>query len=195
MIGDFEFYSQEIDATGALLNRLNVVDGIFSQQVGVAIVASELKVFDSSTDPFTTANAESLLDQVGTYRASTPVIAATGLAHLVTGRDLTGDTVGIAYIAGVCENEIGVSLSERFFDPFMSALIAAHEFGHNFGAPHDGEAGPCRTTSSGYLMSPEVSGSSDLFAVQSGPDGAGRGRVCLPAPATVPGRGCRILAA
>ena len=55
MIADFEFFSAEVDPAGALLNRLNVVDGIFSEQVGVAITASELKVFDNPADPFTTS--------------------------------------------------------------------------------------------------------------------------------------------
>jgi hypothetical protein len=161
MIGDFEFFSQEADPLGELLSRLNVVDGIFTEQVGVVIAASELKVFDSSADPFTTSNPQTLLDEVGSYRVATPAIAATGLAHLVTGRDLTGSTVGIAYIAGVCEAQFGVSLSERFTDPFFSALIAAHEFGHNFGAPHDAESGsPCQNTGSGFLMEPTLNGSS-----------------------------------
>ena len=44
MIADFEFFSAEVDPASALLNRLNVVDGIFSEQVGVAITATELKV-------------------------------------------------------------------------------------------------------------------------------------------------------
>jgi hypothetical protein len=155
MIADFEFFSAELDPEGALLSRLNVVDGIFSEQVGVAITARELNVFDDPADPFTTSDAGTLLDQVGRYRVATPAIAATGLAHLVTGRNLTrrnaqndldDSIIGIAYLFGVCEAEIGVSVSERL-DPFSSALVAAHEFGHNFGAPHDGEAGsPCQAT-------------------------------------------------
>ena len=161
MIGDFEFFSHETDPLGELLSRLNIVDGIFSEQVGVVLAASELKVFDNSADPFTTSNPQTLLDQVGSYRVATPAIAATGLAHLVTGRDLTGSTIGIAYIAGVCEAEFGVSLSERFTDLFTSALIAAHEFGHNFGAPHDAEFGsPCQSTGFGFLMEPTLNSSS-----------------------------------
>ena len=169
MIADFEFFSAEVDPAGALLSRLNVVDGIFSEQVGVAITASELKVFDDPADPFTTSDAGTLLDQVGRYRVATPAIAATGLAHLVTGRNLTrrnaqndldDSIIGIAYLFGVCEAEIGVSVSERL-DPFSSALVAAHEFGHNFGAPHDGEAGsPCQAAGLSFLMSPRLNDSS-----------------------------------
>jgi hypothetical protein len=171
MIADQEFSSLEVDPVSALLNRLNVVDGIFSEQVGVAITATEVAVFDDSSDPFTTSNAQALLDQVGRYRIATPAIAAAGLAHLVTGRNLTkrdpqnnidDSIVGIAYLFGVCEKEIGVSVSERL-DPFSSALVAAHEFGHNFGAPHDTEQGlPCQSVPQGFLMDPVLNGSTEF---------------------------------
>ena len=164
MIGDFEFFSAETDPMGELLARVNIVDGIFSEQVGVKIAPTEIKVFEDPADPFTTSAPGLLLDEVGSYRVATPAIAAAGLAHLVTGRDLSGSVVGIAYIAGVCEAAFGVSLSEQFFDPFTSALIAAHEFGHNLGAPHDAETeSPCRTTPPDFLMNPSINGS-DRFS-------------------------------
>jgi hypothetical protein len=45
----------------------------------------------------------------------------------------------------------------------MSALIAAHELGHNFNAPHDGEAGACAATAQTFLMAPRVN-FSDQFS-------------------------------
>ena len=45
----------------------------------------------------------------------------------------------------------------------MSALIAAHEMGHHFGAPHDGEAGACRSTPQTFLLAPRLS-QSDQFS-------------------------------
>ncbi len=159
VIADFEFFSAEADPADALLDRLNVVDGIFSEQVGVAIAPIEVKVFDTPADPFTAAAAPELLDEVGRYRVATPTVASAGLAHLVTGRDLIGNTVGIAYLFGVCLAEIGVSVSERL-DLLTSALVMAHEFGHNFGAPHDGDPDhDCRSTPPDFLMAPTVNNS------------------------------------
>src|SRR4029077_9346693 len=44
----------------------------------------------------------------------------------------------------------------------MSALIAAHELGHNFNAPHDGEAGACSSTPQTFLMAPTINMSSQF---------------------------------
>jgi hypothetical protein len=82
----------------------------------------------------------------------------------MTGRDLDGTTVGIAYIRGLCSAEFGASLSQSTFSTTQSALIAAHEIGHNFGAPHDGDADDaCASTGNTFLMAPQLNGS-DQFS-------------------------------
>src|SRR5688572_26835708 len=103
----------------------------------------------------------------GSAPCSTPPVGPASRSP--AGRNLTArdpqnnvddSIVGIAYLFGVCEAEIGVSVSERL-DPFISALVAAHEFGHNLGAPHDDEAGsPCQSAPSGFLMEATLNGSS-----------------------------------
>jgi hypothetical protein len=107
-----------------------------------------------------------LLGEVGAFRQqllATASAQAGGLTHLVTGRDLDGTTVGIAYIGTLCSARYGVSLSEGLNG--FGDLVAAHELGHNFGAPHDGEApsngttNACQTAPQDYLMAPRVNGS------------------------------------
>jgi hypothetical protein len=75
----------------------------------------------------------------------------------MTGKDLTHHG-GIAFLGSLCVAREGVSLSES--SPFIdTALIMAHELGHNFGAEHDGEAGTaCASTGGGFIMAPSVSG-------------------------------------
>ncbi len=52
-----------------------------------------------------------------------------------------------------------MSLSERSYGTTISAIVMAHELGHNFGASHDGEAGgSCASVAGGYIMSPSISG-------------------------------------
>jgi len=162
IIGDYEFYTLfGSRAVATMLERMNVVDGIFSNQVGVSLVPTDFKVFDTADDPFTQTDASKLLDEVGSYRAATPVIRARGLAHLMTGRDLDGNTVGIAVMKSLCQPRAGVSLSQANNGSFTAPLIAAHELGHNFGAPHDGEAA-CASAPNGFLMAPSINGSSEF---------------------------------
>jgi hypothetical protein len=147
-----------------MLERMNVVDGIFSSQVGVTTIPTDFITFATDNDPFTSSEASSLLNQFAVYRNSTPLVRSRGLAHLLTGRPLNGNTIGIAFLGSLCQAHEGTGLSEssEFID---SALIIAHEVGHNFGAPHDGQAGsPCATTPRNFIMSPELNGSSTFSA-------------------------------
>jgi len=86
----------------------------------------------------------------------------------VTGRDLDGSTVGIAYIGSLCQARFSVSVSQGVAT--LASLVTAHEIGHNFGAPHDGEAAepnepvnPCASTPRTFLMSPQLNGN-DQFS-------------------------------
>ena len=165
VVGDFEFTSAlGPNAVGEMLSLMNVVDGIFNEQVGVAIIPTDFITFPSDTDPFTSSTASLLLNELGEYRNSTPAVRGRGLAHLLTRRDLDGDTIGIAFRGALCESTAGVGLSQATFGS-ASALIIAHEMGHNFGAPHDGEAGACAGTPGGqFLMSPTLNNSSTFSA-------------------------------
>lgn len=160
LIGDTAFQAAESeDPTAAMLARLNIVEGIFSEQVDLLVLATDLRLMPAGADPFTSTNGTKLLEQLGDYRAATAAVRARGVAHLITGKNLDGSTAGIAFVGSVCEAKRGVSISERTFGTTISALIMAHELGHNFGAPHDGEAGTaCAGVGGGYIMSPSVSG-------------------------------------
>lgn len=164
-VADFEF-SQAFGAAAetALLTRLNNVDGIFSEQVGVQITVAETAVFTSSGDPFEATAANTLLTELASYRSATPAQRSRGLTHMFTGRNLDGDTAGIAYLGALCSARFGSGLSEARRGAVIDTLVAAHEIGHNFGAPHDAQAGTaCQSTPDTFLMAPRVNGS-DRFS-------------------------------
>ncbi len=169
IIGDFEFVTDHpANAQGVVLARMNVVDGIFSDQVGVQLTVSSVTLFNAANDPFTDESAaDVLIDEVAAYKDDgTNGISGTGIAHLMTGRNLDGTTVGIAYLESICNRFFGVSLSMggSEISSTSATLVAAHEIGHNFGAPHDAETGTaCETTANTFLMATQLNGS-DQFS-------------------------------
>lgn len=164
-VGDYEF-SQDfiLGPEAAILTRLNNVDGYYSDQLGVQLSVDELVVFTDPADPFSdTLVASDLLAELGSYRDATPAQRAQGLTHLYTGRNLDTTTVGIAYTDALCSRRFGAGLSEARRGVTTDSLIAAHEIGHNFGAPHDNEAGSaCEAEPPDFLMAPSVNGSSQF---------------------------------
>ena len=164
-VGDFEFTSAQggdAAAAAAITTRLNNVDGIYSQEIGVQINVPLIETFSDPADPFTEMDPILLLDELTTYRQSTPAQDSLGLTHLWTGRDLTGTTVGIAWNDVLCLSGFGSGLSEGNGSATFDSLVAAHEIGHNFGAPHDGVPGACESEPQTFIMAPMLNGSNQF---------------------------------
>ncbi|HEY7379249.1 MAG TPA: M12 family metallo-peptidase [Steroidobacteraceae bacterium] len=165
VLGDAPFSADHpADAQSAVVTRMNVVDGIFSGQVGVHIAVASIALFDAGTDPFSaTTVPATLLNEFGDYKNATATIRDMAIAHLMTGRDFDGSIVGIAFLASLCNPRFGVSISEGGSEvgTTTAALIAAHEMGHVFGAPHDGDQNAaCASTPTTFLMAASINGSS-----------------------------------
>lgn len=161
VIADFEFTSDKGANTDAeLITRMNNVDGIFSMQLGVQLNVSRIDSFASNNDPFTDQlDAGTLLDELTAYRDSTSAQRASGLSHLFTGRNLDTTTVGIAYTGALCSRRFGAGLTQGTHTVTTDSLIAAHELGHNFGAPHDGTSGSaCESETGDFIMAPRING-------------------------------------
>jgi uncharacterized repeat protein (TIGR01451 family) len=172
VLTDYEYFQVAGSAQSArnrIVEIFNNVDGIFSAQVGIQIeLADSVTVFQDPADPFSSSVGRDLLNELSAYRDSQPTLRSTGLTHLVTGRDLDGSTVGIAFIGSLCLTRFGASISQGVST--LTSLVTAHEIGHNFGAPHDGETedpgepvNPCASTPRTFLMAPQLNGS-DQFS-------------------------------
>ena len=169
-IGDFEFFGVHgANSDTAIMERMNNVDGIFSAELGVQINVPVIETFTDAADPFSDElNGGLLLDEVATYRANTPAQNSSGLTHLWTGRDIENDsgnssTVGIAFTGALCRQQFGAGLSEGDGSAAFDSLIAAHEIGHNFGAPHDAQQGSaCENEADTFLMAASLNGSNQF---------------------------------
>lgn len=167
VVADYEFFTlfkrSQSETTQTVIARMNVVDGIYSAQLGIKIAVPTITVFSTPNDPFISSDPKELLDEVKEFRRRSGEHMSRGLTHLMTGRDLNDETVGIAYIGGVCAGQFAASLSQGT-DATTAALIIAHEMGHNFGAPHDSEPGACVAEPTSFLMAPRLNGSDQFSA-------------------------------
>jgi Metallo-peptidase family M12 len=145
------------DPASEIVARMNVVDGIWSSQAGISIVLGPVTVLTDTTDTFTsTTTPIDLLSEVANYRAKLAASNSAALTHLMTGRALDGNIVGISYLGAVCDGNYSASLSANITSTTEGALITAHELGHSFNAVHDGVAGVCASTPQTYLMAPTI---------------------------------------
>ena len=167
VVADVEFSQiQEgtfgISTAAAVAARINIVDGIFSEQVGVQIsLVDVLELTDNGG--LTSNNPNILLDQLGDFTAS-PEFDNPGVTHLFTGKNLKGSVVGIAFVGAVCSQRFGIAVDEIRNSGTSRALLVAHELAHNFGAPHDNESeSACESTPGTFIMNPFLNGS-DQFS-------------------------------
>lgn len=163
---DAAFNNLGADCFGRQMTVLNAVDGIYratATRIRLSVVQQNCR-----TSSFGTAGAVPMLEALRAAWSGTGTDRS--LVFLLTGVDLTGTTVGVAYIGGVCGRidpspplvaqrcSYGYGLGQNVGSVASLDLrvkVAAHEIGHTFNAEHD-DAG---CNGSGRLMCSSIQGS------------------------------------
>ena len=146
---DTQFFSQHgssVDATVADIEAvLNGVDAIYDADFNIRYEIGTVLVRTSEPDPYTTSGSSALLSEFKTEWLATQGATPRDVAHLFTGKNLTGSTIGVAYSGGLCSTTQGFGLSQSLFSSSMPQRVAltAHELGHNFSADHCNGDGDC----------------------------------------------------
>lgn len=138
---DFEFFS-DYGSTGAVQGRIdsvvNTVNLQYEAEVGLSHEITTVIVRTSPSQPYTSTDALTLLDQFMAEWNANQGGVQRDLAQLFTGKAINGGTIGIAYIGVVCNLSFAYSVVESDFNGNFSCAtdLTAHEMGHNWNADH-----------------------------------------------------------
>jgi hypothetical protein len=148
---DHEFYvlngSSVNNTTSDIAGIVNAMSAIYQADANVTFALGTVVVRQSATQPYTSTDSNALLTQFETEWTTNQSSTVRDTAHLFTGKDLDGSTIGLAYVGTICSSTLGFGLSQsRFSGNFSFRVgVTAHEVGHNFNAGHcDTSCTPCR---------------------------------------------------
>jgi len=171
---DVEFFEACSSSTDEVVERillhLDAVDAIFRADVDVAYVVTDVLIRTAEPDPYDATDAAALRAELQQEWNTAQSAIDRDVAHLVTGKDLDGSTVGTSFIGTVCQGPPtgeSYSLTQLYFplgDLTHRVGLLAHELGHNWSAVHcQGTPSDCNIMWPDILGAPAV----DSFAAGS----------------------------
>lgn len=165
---DFEYFStfltrlDPIAACAADVETvMNETDFVFQRDITVATRINTILLRTSVNDPYNDdTDSGSVLTQARSIWQGIPQSSQPrDFIHLMTGKELDGSTIGLAYVGVICSSSSAIGLSQTLFSTTLHrrVLLTAHEMGHQWNAPHDNQSGSaCESTPSGFIMNPSI---------------------------------------
>jgi hypothetical protein len=146
---DFEFYAlnnSDVALTVDDIQNIMIgVNAVYERDCDVTHYLTTVIVRTVPADPYTSTDASVVLDEFRNHWNASQTGVRRDVAHLMTGKDLAGGTIGIAFLGSVCNRSRAYGLSQSRFSTILGRRVAltAHELGHNWNAVHcDGQV-PC----------------------------------------------------
>ncbi len=136
----FQFHGNATAVHNDVTTLLNAVDAAYQNDLQITHLLTGLVVW-TGPDPYTTIDPTGLLAQFAAWWNANQGGVPRDLAHLLTGRNLQGLTVGLAYVGSVCgAGAYGLSETTYTNNFNLRTKLMAHEMGHGWGANHcDGD--------------------------------------------------------
>jgi hypothetical protein len=143
---DFEYFQSngssvvatENDITGVI----NAVGVIYDATAEIVYEITVIYVQTAEPDPYSSTSSGTLLDQFQDHWNSQHDPDPRDVAHLFTGKNLSGSTIGIAFLNTICNLGSAYGVSQSKFSSSFSFRVGltAHELGHSWSANHcDGQ--------------------------------------------------------
>ena len=143
---DFEFFStfngSSVERTLLDVERvMNAVETIYERDVQITYEITAIVVRTTSgANPYTTNDPGGLLTQFANHWNRNLDVRSVrrDVAHLFTGRNLSGSTIGIATLSTICIRSDAYGVSQTRWTSSMAgrSALTAHEIGHNWAAQH-----------------------------------------------------------
>lgn len=163
------------NAQSTAVGILNIADGFYSAQADTQVYLYAMHALPAGNNGITATDAETLLNQFSSFIYNTPSIPFSGLAHLLSGKNFDGSTIGLAwlgtptpgYIPTLCNRGTswpggiagGTGVDQVNLGSAIAGITLAHEMGHNHGAEHDGDGNACPAT--GFIMAADAGNVND----------------------------------
>ncbi|HVN82577.1 MAG TPA: M12 family metallo-peptidase [Terriglobia bacterium] len=145
------------ESNNEILNILNQVEGVYQTELSISLQVVFQHTWETSSEPYSSTAPSTLLQEFTDYWNSKFSDTDYDLAHLWTGKDMDGSTVGIAWRAAVCTKEYSYGISQKMTGNPAKFILTAHEMGHNFGASHPDQENPPHTECSTSIMNSRIS--------------------------------------
>lgn len=139
---DFEYFiawgSNVTNVQNRVMLVLNTVNNQYINEVDIQFVITQIIVRTAEPDPYSSTIAETLLSQFQNHWNTAQGGVPRDVAHLFTGKNISGGTIGIAYLGTVCNLGSAYSLVQSDCCGSLACAtdLSSHELGHNWGAPH-----------------------------------------------------------
>ncbi len=147
---DVEFYnsngSSVNNTENDIENIMNAVEAIYDSQFGILYEITTIIVRTTESDPYSSTSSSTLLNQFQNHWNSSQGSVQRDVAHLFTGKNLSGSTIGIAYLNVICNIGSAYGLSQSKYTSNFNNRVAltAHEIGHNWSANHCNGTSDCK---------------------------------------------------
>ncbi|MFH1999150.1 MAG: M12 family metallo-peptidase, partial [Planctomycetota bacterium] len=133
---DYEFYGKNnynLNTTIADMESvMNGVSTVYERDVQITWVINEIIVRTSEPDPYDKITATGILNQFQAQWNNHHTDIIRDVAHLMTGKQIEGSTIGLAWVKAICSSWSGYGIVQSRFTQNYDQRVAlsAHEIGH-----------------------------------------------------------------